>query len=135
MINEMETRQPTLTLSKAALTSSAEAVGDRTVVGGEIHVVAHGSSVLSTIGHLVGGLLHLRECMCLWERRLARVGRTVALSHMEARIGAQALKRRVSSLLDTMRGVRCVLCVVEKRKAAATKEEQSRTNPEIQRFL
>lgn len=78
-------RQRTLTLSKTALTSSTEAVCDRAVVVCRIHVVAHGSSVLSAIGHLVGGLLHLGKRTGLWELGVARLGRAVAVGHCRKR--------------------------------------------------
>lgn len=80
-----EVALPTLTLSKAALTSSAVTVSDRALIVGEVHVVAHGSSVLSTVGYLVGGLLNVWKGTGLWERRLARVGHAVAVSHASSK--------------------------------------------------
>lgn len=79
---EREVEEPTLTLSKATLTSSAVAVSDWSVVGGEVHVVTHGSSILCTVGHLIGGLLHLWERTGLRRGRLARVRHTVAVGHL-----------------------------------------------------
>ena len=72
-----------MTLGKTSLASGAVTVSDGALVVCEIHVVAHGGGVLCTVGHLVGGLLHLRERTGLREGRLAltRMRDAVAVRH------------------------------------------------------